>query len=1068
MDTVIVIADGWGSKFGGINSFNYSLCKAMGKKYGSQLNIICVVPNTSSKVCSKEKSKHNLKLISLQSVDFNDEDIIIEEIKKSISIIKNDRIIWVGHDIKTGFLALKCCEKVKESKCAIIHHMSYKEYYTMLNNNPDEVEEKRKQQRKLLNQVDYVIANGPKLMNSALDLLENNEINTLEVIAGLAGIEPKEHKSNTIDVITFGRIENETNGKECNSIIKQTNLAVASWASFLKDNRDKLKVLSTTMEVIGYTDESIENGNRELKKYAEYYSGGSETIVARRYIEDQEELFNVLRRKSLCLMLSREEGFGLTGLEAISAGVPVIISRQSGLYQFLKDRRLDNYILSIEIRGSYAEPYFSGDDLKNVKEALFEIYNNYPEWKKSAIDLKNELLKMSITWESCAENLIELFGCSTNNESHNNDINEFKKDSERVCIEKDERVIKYKQLGKIEWFDRDDVYKQMNSEFVDKQIVLIEGFENSGKVITTYNYLKSKRINDDYILYYDAIQQEDPKIFLNEVEEYIKKFSTEDTVYLMFDNFTRVNNKIYYDIFIQLTDEYKNLCLFVFSETKFQNVRLLRGGCSRGTIGRLEMNQLSVEDVRKYFLMYEIEVQDEEIEKIKTLGYLPIILGKCVDYILDEGDTIESAVKKCASLGVENIIDISRLNNIDNEDIKLASVLSQFEKPFSKNIVNKLVNKLKLSEDGLSNLVKNRVILSYGDFSYYIPPFYSNYYIKQISPQIKKRTCVYIAEYYYEAYKHEWRADYIDPINVMRGINACRYMQKAEEFKRAEYFIFKSKYKVYPIALKKGYYDDLIDVLKKQMELQNDYYKVNDWCRYSLIYCLLIVGRIYEAKKIMNDIDLSKIEDKLCRLALLRLECNIKLEFSDAESTLSYLEREYNNAVKTEEDSTVNDQLDWLRIELYLENKDFLNAGSYCEKHLNINKKLYETVVASTYLIMVKIGLNESITLESMYDIQKKFEELEDERGKGWILGIIGTLLLEKNPEEAEKCIIDSISIRRNSGECSRSYREWLAKLCKVKLSDKIQYLLKHEQNRMLSRFSKEFLPKELIDLRLD
>ena len=54
-------------------------------------------------------------------------------------------------------------------------------------------------------------------------------------------------------------------------------------------------------------------------------------VVIRRYSADETEILNDLREASLVLMLSKKEGFGLVGLEAIACGVPTLISAQSGL-----------------------------------------------------------------------------------------------------------------------------------------------------------------------------------------------------------------------------------------------------------------------------------------------------------------------------------------------------------------------------------------------------------------------------------------------------------------------------------------------------------------------------------------------------------------------------------------------------------------------------------------------------------------------------------------------------------------------------------------------------------------
>ena len=47
--------------------------------------------------------------------------------------------------------------------------------------------------------------------------------------------------------------------------------------------------------------------------------------------EDRETLKRLFQEVDLIVMPSRSEGFGLTGLEALSAGLPVLVSCNSGL-----------------------------------------------------------------------------------------------------------------------------------------------------------------------------------------------------------------------------------------------------------------------------------------------------------------------------------------------------------------------------------------------------------------------------------------------------------------------------------------------------------------------------------------------------------------------------------------------------------------------------------------------------------------------------------------------------------------------------------------------------------------
>ena len=59
-------------------------------------------------------------------------------------------------------------------------------------------------------------------------------------------------------------------------------------------------------------------------------------LKVRSYVESRESLKRLFCEVDLVLMPSRTEGFGLTGLEALSAGLPVVVSENSGFGEALK------------------------------------------------------------------------------------------------------------------------------------------------------------------------------------------------------------------------------------------------------------------------------------------------------------------------------------------------------------------------------------------------------------------------------------------------------------------------------------------------------------------------------------------------------------------------------------------------------------------------------------------------------------------------------------------------------------------------------------------------------------
>ncbi|XP_068756047.1 uncharacterized protein [Montipora capricornis] len=60
-------------------------------------------------------------------------------------------------------------------------------------------------------------------------------------------------------------------------------------------------------------------------------------LKVRGYVKTREALKRLFHEVDIVLMPSRTEGFGLTGLEALSAGLPVIVSKNSGFGEALSD-----------------------------------------------------------------------------------------------------------------------------------------------------------------------------------------------------------------------------------------------------------------------------------------------------------------------------------------------------------------------------------------------------------------------------------------------------------------------------------------------------------------------------------------------------------------------------------------------------------------------------------------------------------------------------------------------------------------------------------------------------------
>ena len=74
-----------------------------------------------------------------------------------------------------------------------------------------------------------------------------------------------------------------------------------------------------------------------MREYLKREFGISEEqLEIKEFIKSREELKSLFRQMELAIMPSRTEGFGLSGLEALSAGLPILVSNNSGLAHALR------------------------------------------------------------------------------------------------------------------------------------------------------------------------------------------------------------------------------------------------------------------------------------------------------------------------------------------------------------------------------------------------------------------------------------------------------------------------------------------------------------------------------------------------------------------------------------------------------------------------------------------------------------------------------------------------------------------------------------------------------------
>ncbi len=281
MYTLIAFATQWGSKFGGINSFNTDFLCAFGVAFYRGAKVVCIVATAEEEEILDAANSH----VTLVALPYPPSDkrfsaaqaqTGVEELKRLGISFDPAKTVWLGHDLISGAAANEAV-RFAGGRSAIIHHMSY-DHYESIAENSTSANGKMLQQTALFQQADLVLAVGPLLRDAIHDRrIAAKEIHML--IPGMAEIDllpaPK-----TFTAFVSGRLSDNA------AKIKQGHLGIAAFAQANRNARksgmpDGLcrqpKLVLRGVDFEGQGDASPsgqEDPETELKHFAEGYADG--------------------------------------------------------------------------------------------------------------------------------------------------------------------------------------------------------------------------------------------------------------------------------------------------------------------------------------------------------------------------------------------------------------------------------------------------------------------------------------------------------------------------------------------------------------------------------------------------------------------------------------------------------------------------------------------------------------------------------------------------------------------------------------------------------------------------
>lgn len=409
--TYLLVATEWSSAHGGVSTFNRNLCIALAKQGHT---VYCFIPSAEERDYALA-SKHNVEIIVANN--YPGLNIEAKLARGPIRSVIPDVVI--GHDHITGSPALALARELYH--CPYVHfiHTSPEDiepHKIRSEESPNRVishskgNDKAEVQVSLCLESDIVLTVGPTLLQSIRTRLGDGK-DKAQIMSILPGL--------NADLMAYDRTENDDyemscliTGRMADAVLKGGDLFIQIAGNFYT-NPDLKALISTKFIMRGFDSTTMDS---DLEKLKTFHGVKSPFLHGRPFIDDEVALLREIKSASLFIMPSKTEGFGLAGLEAIAAGIPSLISTQSGLgatiVNLAKGMGSDLKRIANEC---VIDTHPDGPDIAlNWSLECSHRLNDLDKAFKDANDLRKELGK-KLTWEAAALDVTEASILAKNN-----------------------------------------------------------------------------------------------------------------------------------------------------------------------------------------------------------------------------------------------------------------------------------------------------------------------------------------------------------------------------------------------------------------------------------------------------------------------------------------------------------------------------------------------------------------------------------------------------------------------------------------------------------------------------
>ena len=334
---VTILNDEWGSSKGDLSTFITELAVQLAKNLNMVITMYLPQCNEEDK---SDASAHNVQLIEaveLPGYDPIDWLCVLPENHATDFII--------GHGVSLGrqISIIK-----KRHACGWIQMVhTAPEELGKYKTNADaisESEKKHEDEVKLCKRADKVVAVGPKLAEAYKRYLRSSQKDqavldlTPSIYSQFSQVKQANKDGNTFGVLLFG------NGDDEDFCLKGCDIAVKAVS--------RLEEFSYHLTFFGAPAGKEDEVMQKFKRCGI----SRKQLTVRCFNKSRESLVNSFCEMDLLIMPSRTEGFGLTALEAMSGGLPILVSGNSGFGEALKQVPFGNqFVVDSEDPDKWAE-----------------------------------------------------------------------------------------------------------------------------------------------------------------------------------------------------------------------------------------------------------------------------------------------------------------------------------------------------------------------------------------------------------------------------------------------------------------------------------------------------------------------------------------------------------------------------------------------------------------------------------------------------------------------------------------------------------------------------------------